>query len=346
LRKIFLEEAGSLYQRRALRYLLIFLEPMTAFAIATLINAFILYLLRYDPLEVYSVMFLTGYSDIHYLFIKSSPYIATGLAFSTPFLAGIFNIGGEGQLYVGALTALLASYVSRNFLISILTGSIAGALLSGLIAFLRVYRNVNEVVTAIMLNWIMYYITSYIITVYIYDPFAPYQSRPVPREAVINPDLMFIISVFTALIIYIVLFYTSIGYMMRVVGRSFRSAVYSGINIKRIMILSMMIGGGSAGLGGALIPLGTSPHVLDNTMSALYGVGFMGIGIGLLGRNNPIGIIIASIFISGLIIGGQNVERIIGAPPEVVDVIIGITIVMLAIPYILRNILAKRGVYI
>ncbi|MGC9009358.1 MAG: ABC transporter permease [Sulfolobales archaeon] len=322
------------------------IESVTALLVAFAIDILFLLSLGYDLHEVlgiFGILFATGYSDLNYLFIKSSPYIATGLAFSVPMLVGVFNIGGEGQLYLGALTALVTSYLTKNSVISLLAGSLAGAFLGLLIILGRVYRNINEVVSAIMINWIMYYLVAYITTSYIYDPYAPYQSKPAPPEATIGSLQMFTYSVSTAIIIYIILYYTAIGYRIRVVGRSYRAALYAGFSPSREVIYSMTIGGGLAGFGGALIPLGIRPYVIDNTMSALYGVGFLGIGIGLLGRNNPIGIILASLFISGLVIGGENVERLTGVAPEIVDVIIGVIIISLAMPRIYR-LLMRRGV--
>lgn len=316
---------------------------MISLAIAIVINIMFLYLAGYPYLEIISILFTTGYSDINYLLIKSSPYVLEGLAFSIPFIAGVFNIGGEGQLYLGALSALIASYYTNSSVIAILAGMIGGFILAFLIALLRVYRNVNEVVSAIMLNWFMYYTVSFIITAYIYDPNAPYQSRPVPPPATIDPITTFLLSLAISILIYIFLKYNVIGYMIRVSGISVRSAVYAGIDPRRSIILSMSLGGALAGLGGALIPLGVKPHVIDNTMSALYGIGFLGIGIGLLGRNNPIGIVISAIFVAGLIIGGQNVERLTGVPPEIVDMIVGIIIISMSIPELVR-VIRKRGV--
>ncbi len=322
-------------------------ESVVAIFAAFLIDFILLLLIGYEPqkiIDIFTILFTTGYSDINYLLTKSSPYIATGLAFSIPMLGGVFNIGGEGQLYLGALTALVVSYLTTNSLISLIAGALAGASLGLVIVLGRVHRNINEVVSAIMLNWIMYYFVAYIVTSYIYDPYAPYQSRPVPSKATLGSAQMFLVSVVVAVIIYIILYYSELGYRIRVVGKSYKSAIYAGISPSKEITLSMTIGGALAGLGGALIPLGIRPHVIDNTMSALYGVGFLGIGIGLLGRNNPIGIILSSIFISGLVIGGENAERLTGVAPEVVDVIIGIIIVSLAMPTVYRLLLTRRGV--
>ena len=308
-----------------------------------MIDTLLLIFMKYDPLKIFAILFATGFSDPHYLFLKSSSYILTGLAFSMPMLSGVFNIGGEGQLYAGALVAVATSYVIPNPVAPLATGFLAGSSIGLLLGLGRVYRNINEVVSAIMINWIMYYLVSYVITAYIYDPNAPYQSKPVPPKATIPVYAMFTISLITSIAIYALLYYTAAGYRLRVVGRSLKTALYAGISPSKQIMLSLAIGGGLAGLGGALIPLGTSPHVLDNTMSALYGVGFLGIGIGLLGRNNPIGIVLASLFVSGLVIGGENVERIAGVAPELVDVVIGIVIISLAASAVYRSIF-RRGV--
>ncbi|MEL9929863.1 MAG: ABC transporter permease [Sulfolobales archaeon] len=325
----------------AYRFLESLLQPLISLAIAIVISIFFLQITGYPSLRVINVMFSTGYSDIQYLLTKASPYILTGLAFSIPFTARVFNIGGEGQLYLGALLALASSYYTGNPIFVALAGVLGGCILALSVALLRIYRNVNEVVSAIMLNWIMYYLVSFFIGSYLYDPNAPYQSRPVPSTATIDSNIMFLTAFMVAVMSYIILRHTALGFMIRVSGTSVKSAIYAGIDPRKSILYSMILGGSLAGLAGALIPMGVRPHVIDSTMAALYGIGFLGIGVGLLGRNNPFGIILSSIFVAGLVIGGQNAERITGIAPEIVDVIIGIIVISLSAPMIFKII--KRG---
>lgn len=316
-------------------YLVEALEIVLSVATGFVVAALILIALGYDPGQVFSVMFGYGYSDPEYLLGKSVPLIMTALAFSIPLLAGVFNIGGESQLYVGALLGLIAAYYTHNPIIGILAGFVAGAAWGGLVALLRIYRNINEVIAAIMLNWTMYYIMLFLIVGVIPDPVISHESIPVPQDARLTPIPSFILAVAGALVIYFLLYYTDLGYQLRVSGMNPAAARYAGFDPKKAVLTSMLLGGGMAGYGGALLIIG-QVYSIDSTMSTLYGLGFTGIGIGLLGRNHPIGIIFAAIFFSGLIIGGQWVELKTGAPPMLSDAIIGVIVIALAIPYAYR----------
>jgi ABC-type uncharacterized transport system permease subunit len=264
----------------------------------------------------------------------------TGLAFSVPMLAGVFNIGGEGQLYIGAITSLMIAYYTGNAVVALVMGFLAGAALGAAIGALKAFRDVNEVVSAIMLNWILYFSILYLIVDKLYNPLMPQQSVPVPPSAQIGMipfpgggiHGIFFIAVAAALITYYLIYYTDLGYVLRVSGLSPKSASYAGFNPRKSIVYSMTIGGGLAGLGGALLIQGYV-HSIDITMSTLYGLGFLGIGVGLLGWNNPIGIIFSSVFFAMLIIGGEMVELTAGAPPELADTIIGIIVIALALPY-------------
>jgi ABC-type uncharacterized transport system permease subunit len=303
--------------------------------IGFLVAGVILYVIGYDPLRVFNIMFSYGYMDLEYLMGKTTPLIMTGLAFSIPLLAGVFNIGGESQLYLGAITGLLTAYYTGNWLLAIIVGFIAGAAWGGLVAILRVYRGINEVITAIMLNWIAYYTIIYLILKYFSNPIYPQESIEVPVSAKLLAHDGFILGLVGVALIYYLLYYTDLGYKIRVSGLSPGSAKYAGFSPSKSIIYSMLIGGGMAGYGGALLILSVS-YSIDVTMSTLYGIGFTGIGVGLLGRNHPIGIIFSAMFIAGLIIGGQWVELKTGAPPMLSDAITGTIIIALAAPYAYR----------
>ncbi|AFK23191.1 ABC transporter permease [Pyrococcus sp. ST04] len=313
-------------------------EIAMSLVIAFAIGFIALVVLGYNPFEVYGILFKYGYGNTDYLLNKATPLLLTGLAFSIPAIAGFFNIGGESQLYVGAFTSLLVAYYTGNALLAIIVGILAGAALGFFIAALRVYRGINEVITAIMINWIFYFLLAYLITAKYSNPKIPYESVPVPESARIGG--IFIIATLVAVLYYFLVYFTDVGYKLRVSGLSPASAKYAGFDPRKSAIFSMLLGGASAGLGGSLLVLGIT-YSIDNTLSTVYGVGFMGIGIGLLGRNHPIGIIFSSIFMSGLLIGGQWVELKTGAPPELADTLIGVIVLALAVPYAYREIIRR-----
>ncbi|AEH24889.1 ABC transporter permease [Pyrococcus yayanosii] len=319
-------------------------EIVMSLAIAFSVGAIVLVILGYNPIEVYAILFKYGYGNVKYLMNKSTPLIMTGLAFAIPSIAGVFNIGGESQLYVGAFTALMTAYYTNNPLLALIVGALAGACLGWFIGALRVYRGINEVITAIMVNWVFFYVITYLIAGVFYNPQRPHESIPVPENARIKPigdlSVIFSIAVIVALAYYYLLYYTDLGYRLRVSGLSPSSARYAGFDPSKAVLTSMLLGGAAAGLGGALLVLGITYNI-DDMLSAVYGLGFTGIGIGLLGRNHPIGIIFSALFLSGLIIGGQWVELKTGAPPELADTLMGVIVIALAIPYVYRMIFRK-----
>ena len=325
-------------------YLATLIETSSSLILALLAGGIVLAVLGYDPLNVYNILFRYGFGNIRYLLDKSTPLMMTGLAFAIPLIAGLFNIGGESQLYIGAFIALLAAYYTHSHVIGILAGTIAGGLLGAFIGILRVYRGINEVISSIMVNWIFFYLIIYLISGVYYNPERPHESIPIPKDARIYPisniSVIFAIAVLASILYYIILFHTDIGYKMRVTGLSTASAKYAGFNPDLSMIYSMLLGGAAAGLGGALLVLGMT-YSIDDMLSAVYGLGFTGIGIGLLGRLHPIGIILASIFFSGLLIGGQWVELKTGAPPELADTLIGVIVIALAIPYVYKLLVSR-----
>ncbi|MCC6030014.1 MAG: ABC transporter permease [Candidatus Korarchaeum sp.] len=327
----------------------IILEVSLSIILSFFIGYTMLILMGYDANRVFSIVIREGLSNPTYLMIRSTPLILTALAFSIPSLVGVFNIGGEGQFYLGALASLLIAYVTGNPLLSILTGMAAGGILSALIALIKVKRGVNEVVTSIMFNWIIYFSLLYLISTYLFDPLMPYQSVSVPRTARIeylrirqfSIPIIFPVAVLTSLAMYFLIYHSALGYRMRVVGISPRAARYAGFDPESSIIISMIIGGAMSGLGGSLLILGHT-HAIDSTMSGLYGMGFAGIGAGLLGRNNPIGIILSSIFLSMLLIGGEAAELRARVPTELADALIGMIVIVLSAPYLVRILRVRR----
>jgi len=328
----------------------LFLEEAVSLVVGFTIAAAVLLATGYDPARVLGIMISEGFRNPHVLLQQSIPLIATGLAFSIPALAGLFNIGGESQLYIGAFTGLLSTYLTYNSLhqplIAVLMGLVAGALSGGLwgsiIGYLRAYRSVNEVVVAIMMNWATYYLVLYLIVSRFTDPVYSHMSIFVPQSSRVPSVIGFAVITIVALLTYFFLKYTETGYALRVAGLNMKASIYAGLNPRRISLFTMAMAGATAGLGGALFVLSVI-YSIDTTMSSIYGLGFLGIGIGLLGRNNPIGIILASLFISGLRFGGQWVELRTGAPPYLTDVIIGVIVVALSIRYAYEFLLSTLG---
>lgn len=339
----FLNELIESARSRKRDYLYGFMEISVSIALSLALTTAFILSLGYSAdmaLAAYAILFSYGFSNIYYLLSRSSPLIFTSLAFLFPSLTGLFNIGGEGQLYLGAVIALVVSLYTGNPALSVAAGALAGALHGAFLAALRVYRNVNEVVAAIMMNWALYYAIMFILPTYLADPAIPYLTFAVPDSArlpvaelgAFRVSSAFLLAFFVAIAGAFLFYKTELGFAMRASGLNQAASRIAGFDNRKLGIASFALGGAAAGMGGAVLVLGLL-HRIDTLMSGLYGYGFLGIGASLLGRNNPIGALIASIFLTGLIIGGQWIETRLRFPHQLADLIVGIIVVSLAIPY-------------
>lgn len=274
-------------------------------------------------------------------FAKTVPLVLTGFATAISFRSGIFNIGGEGQLYLGAFAA---AYVGITFTtlpkgIGIILAIIAGALVGGLYAFvpglLKVKYKIDEVITTIMLNTVAVFFTSYLVnypfattrgklngTEIIADQF--HLSRLI-RLSTLNTSIFFM--GFIALLIYYLMEKTSIGYDFKLVGQNSLFARFGGINDRRQMIIAMVLSGALCGLAGVFEVLGVHYRFLQNISP---GYAWDGMLVALIVKNNPIGVIIMSIFFGALKTGSISMENATSIPSELVLVIQSIIILFIA----------------
>lgn len=308
--------------------------------------AVLLFLTGINPLSAYSAIFRGSFGSAHGIsetFVKTIPLLLTTLAFSLPYWAGFWNIGGEGQLFIGALAAVL---------LALSLGSLPGPISIPLIFFvsflagmawivlplvLKTKLGVNEIFLTVALNFIAILLISYLCVGPIREPGHPNpQTATIPLSTWLPrlmPPLRLHMGVFlpllAAFLIYTLLFKTSLGYKIRVVGLSPRTARYSGIKISRIVIIATLLGGGLAGLAGAGEVLGVH-HFL--TARFPVGLGYTGILVAVLGKFNPIWEIPASIFFAALLVGGETMQRIVGVPFGMIYILIAlITFIILAI---------------
>ena len=323
------------------------IETTGSVAAGLIVSGIILAILGYNPLRGLSLLLFGGIRNPDYLLSRATFIMMTGLAFAIPMYAGLFNINGEGEMYIGGLTALLVAIYTGNGFLAILMGGFAGAALGLIISVLRVYRGVNEVVTAIMLNMAIYYMIIYLITAKLYDPVAPHESLKVPASArfgllklgVFRIHIIFPLALIFIAFSYYILYFTKLGYEIRVSGLSPASAKYAGIDPNKAMINSMILGGFFAGVGGALNVIGFM-YYMDSMLTSMHGMGFDGIGVALMGRNNPIGIVLASIFFSMLILGSQRMQLLMRVPKELADALSGVIIIAFSLPYAYRMLIS------
>ncbi|MDK2943741.1 MAG: ral nucleoside transport system permease protein, partial [Mesotoga sp.] len=292
--------------------------------------------------------------------MKMTPLILTGLAVGFGFRAGVFNIGAEGQMTMGAL---IGAVVAMNIggipsiiaiPLSILAGMLAGAFWASIAGFLKAFTGAHEVISTIMLNWIASNLASYMVT----GPLAVGSGTPKSPEIAEASKLPVIlkvqatelsigifIAVAVAIIMYILIEKTTTGYKLKAVGFNPHAAEYGGISIRKSIILTMAISGALAGMAGIVDLIGVPPHRFVGELTG--GRGFDGITIALIGRNNPIGIIFAALLIAALRTGSNAMQIRAQIPNDIVSIIQGIVIFLVAAERIVSTLISwkrKKGV--
>ncbi|MCL2287469.1 MAG: ABC transporter permease [Firmicutes bacterium] len=293
--------------------------------------------------------------------LHATPIILTGLSVAFAFKTGLFNIGATGQFTLGAFVAV---YIGIEFtflpgplriLAAVLAAAAVGALWGAIPGLLKAYRNVHEVISCIMTNYIAMFLVNYLVLNNTFDP-SQGRSFPPPTEARLpslgfenifrtgvrssNVDAGIVIAIIIAIVIYIILEKTTFGYELKACGFNKDAAKYAGINENRNVVLSMMICGALAGIGGALAYIGGMGATL-NIVDVLLPYGFTGISVAFLGLNNPIGVIFSGVLISYLTMGGTQIQTD-GFSSEFVDIVIAVIIYFCAFVFLVKTFLGER----
>jgi simple sugar transport system permease protein len=329
------------------------LESVLAGVVGLLVGALLMWIWGYDPWKAYMAMFRGAYGDSYGLASSAArgvPLILTALTFSICMRAGMFNIGAEGQLYVGALAAVTVGYFTLPSGLHIIAGMIfamiAGAVWSLVPAILKLTRGVSEVISTIMFNWIGRFLAFYMVAFILVDPLRGEKTISIPMSArfpilVRGTDLSYSLfaAIFFAVVMYFLLWHTAMGYEVRASGLNPAAARYGGIKSKRTMLMSFILGGLGAGLAGATVVMGNPPtYAVISGLPQLMNVGFDGMAVAMVGRNHPIGIIIAALFFGGLTAGGR-VMQFYGSNPvplEMVRIVMGAIVLAMSIPELFR----------
>ncbi len=318
------------------------IESLIAIFVGFLLGAIVLLTFGYSPVETYYWLFkgaLGSTSGIANTLAYSTPIMLTALTFAISARTGIFNIGAEGSFYFGAIAAVIFTNIWGNMWFGLAMGMLLGALWSLPAAFLKVYRGVHEVISTIMLNWIAWFFVLWLVVGPYANPNDPNKTIRIPESARLpligNTDLSiaFIIAVIASVLTYYLLWHTVFGFGMRASGINPKAARYGGVNPNKAIIWSFVIGGIMSGLGGAMKIMGEPPtYAISQGMANVYGLGFDGIGVALVGRNHPLGIIFAAIFFGMLRAGTPMMQIGAQVPLEIIKVIQGIIVITVAIP--------------
>ena len=325
------------------------LLPLAGVVVALLVSAVMLLILKANPIAAYAAMVsgaVGSVSGITQSLVKATPLLLVGLGICIAFRASVINIGGEGQIIMGAL---LATWFPLTFstwpgwvLIpsTLLVGFIGGAAWGFVPGILKARLHVNEILSTIMMNSIAQQLMNLLLHGALMDPSGIAagtflaQSARLPQQVwlprLVPQTLLHagaILAVILAILVYVFLWRTTIGYRIRAVGLNPNASRYSGINVPFYQALSMTLAGGFAGIAGAIEVIGVQHRLLDGVTS---GYGFTGIVAALLGGLHPLGLIPASILFGGLLVGAGQMQRTVQVPSSLITAILGLVVLFVS----------------
>ena len=316
---------------------------------AALLSGAVLFLLAgANPLQAYFVMFtkpLNGVFGLTEILVRATPLMIVALGIAISFRSGILNIGGEGQILIGAIIgAAIALYLPAmpkhlHLTLIFAASFLGGAVWGGIAGWMRAYFAVNEILSTVMLNYIAIQVYTFLIRGPMIDPQEIKYGTGVPQTAALPRELWLeklipgarlhtgiILAVMLAVFVYLFLWKTPIGYRMRAVGAEVKASKYAGINVPKYLFLAMFLSGGFSGLAGAVEVCGVHHRGLESISA---GYGFSGIVVALFGALHPLGIIPASILFGLLIIGADMMQRSVEVPASIIMAIQGLIILAL-----------------
>jgi general nucleoside transport system permease protein len=311
-----------------------------------------------NPIEGYSYLLqgaLKNLERIGNTLATATPLVFTGLSVAFAFRTGLFNIGASGQMLVGGLLASAVGLTydfSRPVILAvmILVGMLGGALWAFVPGLLKAKFNVHEVVSTIMMNWIAYWTIYYVIPGYFKGEFLETESKKLAESATLRTpwltdmfqgsyiNLGLFLAVIAVIIIAFIIDKTTLGYELKAVGFNRFAAEYAGMKVNRNIILSMLISGALAGLGGVALYTGNASSIQIGILPAQ---GYDGIAVALLGANNPIGVFFAAVLFGILYSGTGFMNAMTEIPPELANTIIAIIIYFAATSVLIERLLNK-----
>lgn len=331
--------------------------PIISVLLGLLIGALLMLGFGYNPLLGYKALWQGAFGDLYFFgetIRQVIPYILTGLAVAFAYRTGLFNIGAEGQVIVGWVAAVWVGISFEapmviHLPLAILAAAAAGALWGFIPGILKARLGVHEVIVTIMLNYTALYSTNALVR----NVFTDNKDRTdkVAETASLASEWMqnltyysrahygIIVALLAVIIMWFIIERTTTGFEMKAVGFNQHASKYAGMNVKRNIVMSMMIAGAFAGLAGAMEGLGTFQY--KSVQSGFTNLGFDGIAVALLGANRAFGVVLAAILFGVLKIGALNMPTSAGVPSELVDIIIALIIFFVASSYIIRWVILR-----
>lgn len=295
-----------------------------------------------DPLEAYQLFFngiFGNLSSFCEVFVKATPLILTGLGCAVAFRTGFFNIGAEGQFYMGAVAAAAVALNltgvpgPARIILSMLAGFICGGIWALVAALFKAKFGISEIIVTIMLNYIAINFLGIAVRTFLMDP-----AGTVPQSARIESSAALkllmpptrlnagiIIAVAAVIIVWIIMEKTKVGYEIKVVGFNKRAAKCSGISVMKNIILSAFLSGGLAGLAGVIEVIGIQKKLIEGISSDC---GYTAVLIALIASNNPFGVLIAAVGFAAMQVGANSMQRQLGIPSAIVSILVGLVVLL------------------
>ena len=332
------------------------LAPVGALLFTLLISALLVLWAGAPVGRTYALLLQGGFGSVFALsetLTRAIPLMLTGLAATVAFKARLFNIGAEGQLYVGALAAVAVGGLHGGtgfalppallFVLMMLAAALAGALLLLGPALMKARLGVDEVVTTLLLNFIVLLLVSLMLDGPMKDPTA----MGWPQSVALMPELELskLIAqtrVHTGLLwacalsvgLWALMKYTVLGFDIRAVGANARAAAFAGVSVTRTVVLVAMLSGALAGLAGAIEVAGRTSYL---TLDMSPGYGYTGIVIAMLAGLHPLGVMAASILVAGVLVGADSMSRAVGVPTFIADVIVATSLISVLVATLLTQ---------
>jgi simple sugar transport system permease protein len=310
-----------------------------------------------DPLQIVqalqsgdSALIIKAFNPFLESLVATTPYIFVSLGVALGFRAGVFNIGAEGQIFMGAIAATFVGYSLHglpmiiHLPLALLAGALGGAFWGFIPGWLKAKTGGHEVINTIMMNYIAFRLSDWLLNGPMmrpnsYNPISPdiEASAWLPRffDAPIRFHLGFFLALGIAYLVYWLLFKTTWGFDLRTVGTNPNAAKYSGMKVSRNIILAMSLSGALAGLSGTNEVLGVNHNL---AMAFSSGYGFDAIAIALLGNNHPVGVVLASLLFGFLRNGATKMQLVTAVPIDIISVLQAVILAFIAAPAIIRTI--------
>lgn len=341
------------------------LLPVFATLAALLLGAVMLLILGVNPLTAYAALWDGAFGSSNAFaetLVKATPLLLVGLGICISFRGDVINIGGEGQMIVGAI---LATWVGLTFTglpgwltitLAMLAGFLGGAIWGGIPGILKAYFRVNEILSTVMMNAIAVQLMNFLLRGPMIDPSQAELASKIPQTARLEeifrlPRLVptrlhlgALIAVVLAVLVYILLWRTTLGYRIRAVGQNPHASRYAGIKVQRYIVLALLLSGAFSGLAGATQVFGVNYRMItDGSSSGFTGsAGFNGIVAALFGQLHPILTIPASVLFGSLLVGANSMQRIVQVPSALVTALNGLVVVFVVSSEIWRRRRQKR----